>query len=259
MKHFSAVCLAVCLMATFYSNAQKGMQGAYLMTKQVMNTGVGDSVSSLQQMKLFTDRYMIYAHALPGDSLAGYGIGTYKTTKDGIVENVFHTGSGGAHNDTFQVKIERTNTGFEQRISFTDSAGNKLLLTEYYNNVGKNTTSPLDGAWKQTHQTYTPKNGTTVKEMNPLQFKVFQSGNFIWVNTHTDSATKKPISAFGYGTFEMMGKNAVKETNAKSTFASELVGKPVTLQLEFTGKDSYKQTIVYSNGGQSVEYYERLK
>ena len=70
---------------------------------------------------------------------------------------------------------------------------------------------------------------------------------------------KKPASAFGYGNFEMMGKNAVKETNVKSTYASELVGKPVTLQVEFMGKDAYKQTIVFGNGAKSVEYYERLR
>jgi hypothetical protein len=258
MKFLSAIALTICLMTAFYSNSQQGMKGAYVMTKQVMNNGTTDSVSGIEQIKIFTDRYMIYAHALPGDSLADYGIGTYKTKKDGIAEQVFHTASGGAHNDTFQVNITRTNNGYEQRIDFTQGA-NKLLLTEYYKNVSRNITSPLDGAWKQTRMVYTPKNGAATTEMHPTQFKVFQSGHFIWVNTYKDSASNKPASAFGYGTFEMLGNSRVKESNTNSTYAYDLVGKPVTLQLEFTGKNAYKQTLVYSSGATGVEYYERLK
>jgi hypothetical protein len=160
-----------------------------------MNNGISNSVSGIEQMKIYTDRYVIYAHALPGDSLAEYGIGTYKTKKDGIVEQVFHTASGGAHNDTFQVNITRTNSGYEQRINFTDGA-NQLLLTEHYKTVSKNITSPLDGACKQTRMVYTPKNGAPFTEMHPTQFKVFQSGHFMWVNTYKDSAINKPASAF---------------------------------------------------------------
>jgi hypothetical protein len=57
----------------------------------------------------------------------------------------------------------------------------------------------------------------------------------------------------------MTGNRQVKETSTNSTYAYDLVGKPVTLLLEFTGKDAYKQTQVYSNGATSAEYYERLK
>jgi hypothetical protein len=94
---------------------------------------------------------------------------------------------------------------------------------------------------------------------NPVQFKIFQSGNFVWVNTYTDSASQKPASAFGYGTFEMNGQNEVTETNTHSTYASQLVGKPVTLKIDLTGKDAYKQTMLLPDGSKQVEFYERLK
>ncbi len=116
----------------------------------------------------------------------------------------------------------------------------------------------VDGAWKQTKVMYTPKNGSTITDENPTQFKVYQSGHFIWANTTQDSATNKPVSFFGYGSFTMEGKNKSKEINSNSSFVTDLVGKPVMLQLEFVAKDVYQQTILTPEGKQ-IEVYQRLK
>ena len=110
-----------------------------------------------------------------------------------------------------------------------------------------------------THVTNYPKNGAPQVDNNPTQFKVFQSGNVMWANTHTDSATQKPVTAYGYGTFVMKGANQAVETMTNSTYRYDLVRKPVTLQLKFTGKDHYEQTIVWPSGEKLVEVYERLK
>ncbi len=229
------------------------------MTRQVVNDGTGDSISQAPQMKIYTDRYMIYAHPLPNDSLGAYGIGTY-TMQDGkVTEYVFHTSEGGARNDTFQLDVSRRDGGYTQTIHFPpDSQGRNFVLVEEYDNVGKSVSSPLDGAWKMTEVRYISANGPARTDTR-TQFKVYQSGHFIWVNTVPDSATNKPQSAFGYGTFEMNGDNQATERNVQSTYASTLVGQPVTLQLEFMGKDAYRQTLAMANGDKMVETYQRLK
>jgi hypothetical protein len=57
----------------------------------------------------------------------------------------------------------------------------------------------------------------------------------------------------------MLNNNKSQETNINSTFYSQLVGKPVDIDLEFTGNDRYKQTIHGPKGEKSVEIYDRLK
>ncbi|HUQ97425.1 MAG TPA: hypothetical protein VM010_07160 [Chitinophagaceae bacterium] len=235
------------------------MQGAYALNMQMINDGTRDSMINIQQFKLYTDRHFMYAHAEPGDSLAFYGIGTYSMENGRLMEYPFYTSASGARNDTFEIKITKLGNGYVQVINFPpDSQGRKYVLTEEYGNVSAHLSSPLDGAWKQTKSTFIPTTGAPVVTDNPTEFKVFQSGHFIWASTSVDSATGKPASYFGYGTFEMDGRNTAKERTTNSTFRTTLIGKPVRVQLEFMGKDGYRQTIVWPNG-KSVETYERLK
>jgi hypothetical protein len=235
------------------------MQGAYSMYRQVLNDGNKDSLLSNEQMKIYTDRHMMYAQRRAEDSLANYGIGTYKVQNGKVMEYIFYTASGGPNKDTFELKINKTGDGYSQIINFPDDEGRNFVLTEDYKAVGKNVSSPLDGAWKQTRNIYISGNGDTITNDTPTQFKVFQSGYFIWANTSLDSTTQKPVSFFGYGTFEMNGNNQATEVNTQSSYATALVGMPVKLDLKFNGKDTYQQTIVFPDGPTSIEYYERLK
>jgi hypothetical protein len=236
------------------------MRGAYAMLRQSVNMGSGDSLMGNEQLKIFTDKYMMYAHAITGDSLADYGIGTYRMENGKVKEYVFYTANGGAHKDTFELAINKTADGYTQVINFPpDSQGRAFVLTEDYKNVSQNMTSPLDGAWKQTKVTFTPKGGSPQTNNNPTQFKLYEAGHFIWASSSKDSATGKPVSFFGYGTFKMNGNNQITEVNSQSSFVSQLVGRPVTLKLQFPSKDSYIQAITWENGDKLVEEYERLK
>lgn len=239
-------------------NGNISMQGAYAMYNQVVNDGTKDSVMGNEQLKIFTDRYMMYAHKNANDSTATYGVGTYKIQNGKVIEYVFYTSGDGARNDTFQLDINLANDGYTQIINFPAEQGRILKLTEDYKSVGKNITTPLDGAWKQTKSVYTMKDGKSIADNNRIQYKMYQSGYFMWANTVTDSATKKPVSFFGYGTFEMNSDKAT-EVNTNSSFVTDLVGRPITLNIEFTGKDAYQQTIIWPDGTKSIEYYERLK
>jgi hypothetical protein len=233
------------------------MKGTYALTRQMVNDGTKDSSMQIQQLKIYTDKYMIYAHALPGDSLADYGIGTYKLQNGKLLEYVFYTSTGGAHNDTVTLDITKKGNGYSQVINYPSDSGRTFILVEDYNNVSKGVKTPLDGAWKQTQTIYVPKNGKA-DTSTITQFKVYESGHFIWANTVNDSATNKPRSAFGYGTFEMKGNNQLVELNTNSTYRTDLVQKPATLQINLMGKDGFKQTITWQNGDKLIEHYERL-
>jgi len=239
--------------------AGAAMPGAYAMLMQISSDGTHDSILNVQQFKIYTDHHFMYAHALPGDSLAYYGIGTYRMENGRLFEYPFYTSAGGAHNDTFDILITKLGNGYVQVINFPpDSQGRKYLLTEEYGNVSTPFSSPLDGAWKQVKTQYIPKTGTATTDTHGTQFKVFQAGHFMWARTSMDSATNKPISTFGYGTFEMQGPNKFNERTTNSTFRTALIGKPVMVQLKFIGTDMYEQTIDWPDG-KSVETYQRLK
>lgn len=260
MKQLTMLCISTFLLAfatvAYAQNKNTGntklkMQGAYLMQRQVIN----DSVMNTQQLKIFTDRYMMYAHSLPDDSLGMYGIGTYEIKNGKVIEHVFFTSDSGARNSNFELTITKRADGYTQVINF-DGQG---VLTEDYKTVSRNIHTPLDGAWKQVKTEFTPVNGKTTVDAHPTQFKVFQSGHFIWANTQTDSASHQLVSNYGFGTFEMVGANRAREVNMSSTFRTALVNIPVTLELEFMGKDRFKQTIVFPSGSKGSETYERLK
>jgi hypothetical protein len=261
MKCHAKLCIALCTLVVAhysYSQANQSMKGAYRLTRQLVNDGSKDSVMQIQQLKIYTDRYMIYAHPIPNDSLADYGIGTYETKGNNVYENVFYTSAGGAHNDTIKLDITKKGNGYSQVIKFPTDSGQTFILVEDYDNVSKKIKTPLDGAWKQTQSIYISKDGKA-DSSKTTQFKVYESGHFIWANTVQDSATNKPRSAYGYGTFEMKNKNQAVELNMNSTYKTDLVQKPVTLQIDLMGKDNFKQTIEWPSGEKLIEYYERLK
>ena len=62
------------------------MPGAYKMLSQAVKTSKLDTTyTSLNQLKIFTDDYMMYAYFNPHDSTSGFGIGTYSINKDTII------------------------------------------------------------------------------------------------------------------------------------------------------------------------------
>ena len=235
------------------------MKGAYSMLRQIANDGTNDSMMNSEQFKIYTDRYMIYVHPKAGDTLAEYGIGLYEVKAGKVMEYVFYNHDSGAVKDTFELSIYKMGNGYKQTIHFPEGEGRRWTLIEDYISVGKNTTSPLDGAWKQTKSYSIAPGGKRTNTTGRTQFKVYESGHFIWVRTSMDSASNKPVSYYGYGSFEMDGKDKFTEINTSSTFRSVLLGVPVSLQLQMMSKDAYRQTIVDENGYKWVEEYTRLK
>lgn len=237
------------------------MRGAYIMLKQTIDSGMGPGDVNVKQLKIFTDGYMMFAHRRSAaDSMADFGVGTYKVEDGKVIENVFFN-SDGPQNNSFELTISKLDDGYRQVIDFPGD-GKHYLLTEDYKNAGKKMVSPLDGAWKMNKLVYVDKNGK--EEIIPLneqmaQYKFYESGHFMWGNRWKNEKTGKFHTGYGYGTFRMTGPAAAAEYNESSTYVSALVGKTMNLKLRFTGSDQFEQTIVSPDGSKQIETYERLK
>jgi hypothetical protein len=259
MKNLSAVLL----LALFVACSEKpkeipNMAGAYYMTRQVINDGTKDSVIDRKQLKIYTDKYMMFATPNLTDSFATFGIAEYNYDGDKLYEYLQYRALEGDQKDTAELKIEKTDKGYIQVIDNINFDGRNVKLTEEYEMINRPQQSPLDGAWKQVKNIFINRKGDSSVNNTPLEYKTFQSGYFIWAIVTRDSANQR-TSVFGYGPFEMMGENKTKETIQNSTFVSSLIGRTYEVDLEFIGTDSYKQTITFANGEKSIEIYERLK
>ncbi len=83
---------------------------------------------------------MMYANINPADSLSGFGIGTYNSSKDGLVENIFYNASDSSKNETpgsFKLMIEKTALGYKQIINNMMGAGWTKIHTYGRISVGR--------------------------------------------------------------------------------------------------------------------------
>ena len=237
----------------------RSMKGAYLMTMQKATQNNKDSLMDAKQFKIYTDGYYMYAHTLGVDTLGDYGVGTYTIQNGKLTEHSFYTSANGIHDDSYDVKIAKTPGGYTQVINFpADASGAAFILTESYKNMSKDLTFALDGAWKMTKITMTATDGTPTVINDPVQYKFYQSGYFIFGSTQTDPSTKKTVSGIGYGSFTVNSPDEITETAINSSYHSN-INTPIKLKLSFTGKDHYQQTIVWPDGSKMTEEYERLK
>jgi hypothetical protein len=259
MKSILALIVIVSIVACEQKDkAPSIMKGAYYMTRQVINDGTKDSVIDRKQLKIYTDKYMMFATPNLTDSFATFGIAEYKMDGDKLYEYIFYRAVEGDQKDTAELTIEKTEKGYIQVIDNILFNGKPVKLTEEYETINRPQSSPLDGAWRQVKNIFINQNGDSSVNETPLEYKTFESGYFIWAITTNDSANNK-TSVFGYGPFEMVSENKTKETIQNSTFVSSLIGKTYEVDIEYSGTDSYTQTITFANGEKSIEVYQKLK
>ena len=260
MKNTKAFILVLLIAAACNEKPKEiaNMEGAYYMTRQVINDGTQDSVIDRKQLKIYTGKYMMFATPNLTDSFATFGIAEYQFDGDKLSEYIFYRASAGDEKDTAELKIEKTDKGYIQVIDNINFNGRNVKLTEEYETINRPQQSPLDGAWKQVRNIFINQKGDSSVNNTPLEYKTYQSGYFIWAITTRDSANQR-TSVFGYGPFEMVSPTKSKETIQNSTFVTSLIGRTYEVDLEFTGTDTYKQTITFANGEKSIEIYEKLK
>jgi hypothetical protein len=265
MKQGTIYCLCLAILSISLSaNAQStgsknSMKGAYLLTQQKGTQNNKDTIMDIKQLKLYTGNHFMYAHPVPGDTVGSFGVGTYTMQNGKVTEHVFYTSDGGAQDNSFEVAVAKTADGYTQVINFpADASGSVFVLTESYKNVSKKLASALEGAWKMTKLTEYPVAGTPTVNANPLQYKFYESGHFMFGNTETNPATQKPVANIGWGSFTVDGPNEITETPLTATYR-DIINLQVKVKLLFKDKDHYQQTIVWKDGSKMIEEYERLK
>jgi len=235
------------------------MPGAYMMLSQSLKSSTLDTtVHSLQQLKIYTGDYMMYANFYPRDSTSSFGVGSYGAMKDTVTENVIYSASDSVKNDTprtYTLIITKGDSGYKQVIPDMETQGQKTILTEEYTTVGTSAKAPLDGVWKEL-KTYYVKGKDTTK-YNTNQYKAYFAGYYIWGSTFLDSA-RKNHTGMGFGKFTLTGANQLKESCITSSYY-RLRGQDINIDLEMNGEDEYKQTINYPGGEKSIEIYQRIK
>ena len=256
--------LAVALLTIIGCNSpeKKGnesMAGVYKMTYQRLKGDKTDTTyRSRQQLKIFSDDFMMYAHITPPDSSGSFGIGSYDYIKDTVSEYIVYRASDSTSSlnpGTFKLFIKRTDNGYIQIIPNIMSEGTMYELTQEYEAVGNTSKSSLDGSWKKIKRLEI--NGTdTIVHTGDVQFKTYYGGYVIWGDNYTYTLNKNH-TAIGFGKFEMTG-NKVKEMMMESTY-SNVRGHDFDIDIEILGADDFKQTITNADGSKSVEFYQRLK
>jgi hypothetical protein len=258
MKNF-IFCFIVLTAIGCNTSTVNNMPGAYLMTSQTVNDGKKDTkLTSLKQLKIYTDSFWMYSQVNPADSVSGFGVGSYTADTGIVTENVIFSARDTTYNATrpiYKLNITKTPDGYDQVIPEIVIDGQKSRLTETYTAVGTTVKSPLDGVWKEINS-YVLKGNDTAKNVR-TQFKAFHAGYFMFGASFKDSASKTH-TGIGFGTFEMTGNDKMKETDLNSTYAI-IAGQSFNIDIEMTGTDNYKQTITQPDGSKSVELYERLK
>ncbi len=256
--------LAIFLLAAISCNNEPekealAISGAYSMLSQsVKGEKIDTNYTSLKQLKIFTGDQMMYVNVNPADSVSSFGIGTYSSSVDTIIETVLYNASDSSASDSaqrFHLTIQKTEKGYKQIIPEIGTGEQKIKLTEEYETVGTKTTSPLDGLWKLT-KAYNIK-GTDTSNNDATQYKMYNAGYFMFGHTWADS-TKKLHTGIGFGTFTMEGTAKIKESVTASTY-SEIRGQSFDIDIELTGTDEFKQIITNKDGTKNVEFYQRVK
>ena len=235
------------------------MLGAFLMVSQTVNEGSQEAkYSDLKQLKIYTDKYVMYTQVLASDSASLFGVGSYTSDTSGVTENIIYTSSDSTFNDSprsYKLLITQTADGYNQIIPDIVIDSTKSKLTETYQRVGNKQRTPLDGVWKQT-KSYNLKDADTIW-FNRTEYKAFNDGYFMFGLTDKDSSGKI-TTGIGFGTFSMNGENQIKETDLNSTY-SIIAGQSFMVDIQLNGKNNYQQTITHPDSSKTVEFYQRLK
>lgn len=234
------------------------MPGAYNQLSQHVKTDKVDTTyTTFPQMKIYTDDYMMYANINSPDSISGFGIGSYNSSADTVIENVIYSAADTAKYDTaslYTLMITKTPKGYKQVISGMQTQNGPMELTEEYENVSAGDKSSLDGAWKQI-KGYSIKGGDTTANTS-TQFKTYGAGHFIWGHTYADSSNKIH-TGIGFGTFSLNGIK-LKESVVASTYY-QARAKDFDIDIQIDGTDGFTQTMFNADSSIGVEVYQRLK
>src|SRR5688500_5752369 len=113
-KTLASLLVFVVIACNQQENEKLAMTGAYYMTTQIINDGTKDSTIDRKQLKIYTDKYMMFATPNLTDSFATYGIGTFTVDGNTVTENVFYRSAAGEVKESVKLEVEKTTNGYRQ-------------------------------------------------------------------------------------------------------------------------------------------------
>jgi hypothetical protein len=236
---------------------ESSQAGVYKLDKQMVTGGARDSVYGRTQIKIYTDRYFMYAGMAP-DSSVGFGIGSYSIDKsNNITERNIYSSALLDSPRTYKLKIIKKDSAYSQVIpALAIIKGIKYDLKEDYVKLPSGDTSMLDGLWKM-EKNYMVKGKDTTMEKT-TQYKIFWGGHFIFIHRYpVDAAKTKFKNGFGAGEFSF--RNDTLREEDQMTNHPVLLNQKFAIKISFNGNDEYKQVINNSKTNeQSVEVYRRI-
>lgn len=252
--------LLSCIIGGCKQTKKVSQAGVYKLEKQMASGGGKDTVYSRTQIKIYTDKYFMYAGTAP-DSSVGFGTGSYNfETGNRIIErNIYSSGYRDSTKSFNLIITTRTDTGYTQVIpDLIVVKGVKYKLIENYAKLPPGSdTSILDGLWKL-DKTYWVKGKDTLRQ-NETQYKIFWGGHFMFIHRYPlDKAATKFKNGFGYGTFSFK-QDTLSEEDEMSSHAM-LLNRRFAIRITFNGNDEYSQIINDSKAHeQTTEIYRRVK
>jgi hypothetical protein len=253
---FLISCLALgCKQA---EKAPKSLAGVYKLEKQKLTGGKIDTTYQRKQIKIFTDKFFMYAGMAP-DSSVGFGVGSYSLdTGNRVVEHNIYSSARLDSVKEFDVMVTQNDKGYSQIIpDMLVSKGVKYKLTEDYSKLPAGDTSKLDGLWKL-DKAYIVKGKDTTKQANN-QYKIYWGGHFMFIHRYPlDKAGTRFKNGFGEGKFSIKDNTVTEEEEASSH--KQLVNHKFSVDITFNGPDEYAQVITDDQTHEeSTEIYKRLK
>jgi len=233
--------------------------GVYRLDKQMASGGGKDTVYKRTQIKIYTDKYYMYAGMAP-DSSVGFGTGAYNLdTGNRILERNIYSSGALDSSRSFNLMVTRKDSGYTQVIpGLAVVKGVKWDLKEDYSRIAGTDTSVLDGLWKLDKTTWVKGKDTT--KGNQTQFKIFWGGHFMFVHRYplSNGANQTFKNGFGYGTFSFKSDTLTEEEEWSSH--SVLVGRRFSIKISMQGNDEYWQVIDdQKTGVKTTEIYKRVQ
>jgi hypothetical protein len=164
------------------------LPGAYrLLSKNIKGATIDSVAGGINQLKIYTEDYFMYAAINTHDTVASFAIGSYKNEGKKITENVLFSANGINSLEAVDIilDINKNKEGYEQTI--TDTSSEKLSYVEKYKYVGAKTKSIIDGAWKQL-ETYAVKDRDTLWDKGTNYVSVMMV--VIWGDFHMNPANE---------------------------------------------------------------------
>jgi hypothetical protein len=118
MKPLIAITLLILIACNSDKKETLIKPGAYKMISQALKSHTLDTTYlELQQLKIYTGEYMMFANFFARDSISGFGVGSYSAEKDTVTEHVIFSASDSVKDDTprvYKLYIENKDTGIDR-------------------------------------------------------------------------------------------------------------------------------------------------